>query len=67
MTARELEIITLLARHQQNKEIARELHISPETVKSHLKRIYRKLGVGTRREAARKSVTLGIASAAEQR
>jgi len=32
------------------REIATQLHLSPETVKSHVSSIYRKLGVGTRRQ-----------------
>ncbi|GHF72508.1 response regulator [Streptomyces griseosporeus] len=48
LTPRELDILTHLARGLGNRDIARELHISEATVKTHLRRIYDKLGVDTR-------------------
>jgi LuxR family maltose regulon positive regulatory protein len=51
LTKRESEILALLATRLSDKEIAHLLRISPSTVNTHLKRIYRKLGVSTRRQA----------------
>jgi DNA-binding NarL/FixJ family response regulator len=50
LTPRESEVMELLQTGRTNAEIAHELHISVETVRSHARRIYRKLGVKTRRE-----------------
>ena len=60
MSNREMEILELLSRYLQNKEIAEQLYISPETVKSHLKRIYDKLMVSNRRDAISKARELGL-------
>ena len=43
-----------------DKEIARELDIAPQTVNSHLKRVFRKLRVNDRRQAAAAARELGI-------
>ena len=48
LTERELEIATLVAEGYLNKQIATQLHISEWTVATHLRRIFAKLGVGTR-------------------
>jgi len=53
LTAREREILSHLGEAMSNKEIAQAMNLSPETVKSHLQRIYAKLGVGSRAEAIR--------------
>lgn len=49
---RERRVLELLAHGASNKEIARELGISEGTVRTHLERLYRKLGVRSRTEAA---------------
>jgi DNA-binding NarL/FixJ family response regulator len=51
LSLRERAILELIARGQSNKEIARELGIAPETVKSHVKKIFTKLEVGKRAKA----------------
>jgi DNA-binding CsgD family transcriptional regulator len=48
LTARELEIAILIALGKQNKHIAKQLKISEWTVSAHLRRIFTKLGVGSR-------------------
>ena len=54
LSDREAEIVTLLAKGYQYKEIGEQLSISPLTVRSHLRRIYEKLHVRTRTEAVMK-------------
>ncbi len=51
LSERELEIVSLLARRYTNAEIAQTLTVSVNTVKTHLRHIYEKLGVHDRREA----------------
>lgn len=51
LTERELEILDLLASGLLNKEIADQIHVSIDTVKSHVRSIYSKLQVRTRTEA----------------
>ncbi|MCF8130871.1 MAG: response regulator transcription factor [Deltaproteobacteria bacterium] len=56
LTQRELEILTHLVEGQSNKEIANALFISLDTVKSHLKKIYQKLGAQNRSHAAKLAI-----------
>ncbi len=50
LTPREAEVLELLQSGRSNAEIAAVLHVGIETVRTHTRRIYRKLGVRTRRE-----------------
>ncbi len=50
LTHREAEVMELLRSGRSNAEIAHALHVSVETVRTHARRIYRKLGVKSRRE-----------------
>ncbi len=52
LTRRETEVLRLLAEGLTNREIAERLFISPKTAEHHVGRVYAKLGVGTRAEAA---------------
>ena len=60
LTGRELEVLDRLRRQWLNKEIAADLHVSPETVKTHTANLYAKLGVGDRRRAVRRAAELGL-------
>jgi len=52
LTPREMEILKLITKGYSNKEIARELYISRQTVKNHMSAILRKLAVNDRTQAA---------------
>jgi DNA-binding NarL/FixJ family response regulator len=56
----ELKVLKAMMLGRSNKEIARELWLSDQTVKFHLRNIYRKLGVANRTEAARHAYQHGI-------
>ncbi len=54
LTNRELEIVPLVLRGMTNQEIAGELYITPVTVKAHLQRIFKKMGVSNRTSLSHK-------------
>ena len=59
LSARELEVLRLVAAGADNREIAERLYVSSETVKSHLANIYRKLGVAGRAHAVAAALRQG--------
>jgi DNA-binding CsgD family transcriptional regulator len=61
LTARELEVLTLVAQGLRNAEIAERLFLAPKTVDHHVSAILRKLNVPTRGHASAEAVRLGIA------
>ena len=62
LTARETEVLKLLARGKANKQIARELFVEEKTIKAHVSGILRKLGVSSRTQAALYAVRTGLVS-----
>ena len=60
LTAREIEVISLVARGQTNKEIANALYLSEATIKTHLLHVFAKLGVDDRTEAVTVAAKRGI-------
>jgi LuxR family maltose regulon positive regulatory protein len=60
LSIREADILKLIAQGMSNKEIARNLEIGPETVKTHLKNVFTKLGVERRAQAVSRAQTLGL-------
>lgn len=63
LSDRETVVLEAVARGLSNREIARELWISEQTVKFHLRNLYRKLGVSSRTEAARYAYRSGLVAA----
>ena len=60
ITARELEILTLVARGFSNREIATQLFVSENTVKTHCARAFDKLGAARRTQAVQRGKELGL-------
>ena len=60
ISPRELVVLAELAAGHSNKEIARRLEVSPNTVKTHLARLYEKLGAVRRTDAVNRARELGI-------
>jgi DNA-binding NarL/FixJ family response regulator len=60
LTSREIDVLKLVAKGAHNKQIASQLYITEATVKSHLIRIYGKLGVDDRTAAVTKALEQGI-------
>ena len=62
LTDRELEVLHLLAAGKQNREIADELYVTPDTVKKHVTHILDKLGAANRIQAIARARELGLLS-----
>jgi DNA-binding CsgD family transcriptional regulator len=60
LTPREREVLALLCEGASNKDMARALHLSENTVKTHLASLYAKLQVGKRTEAQAAAYRLGL-------
>lgn len=60
LSARELEVLTLVADGASNREVARKIFVSEATVKSHLVHIFDKLGVDSRTAAVGRARDLGL-------
>ena len=60
LTAREVEVLRLLARGSSNKDIAKQLVITPKTASNHVEHIYTKVGASTRAGAALYAVRHGL-------
>jgi len=64
LTARQREVLRLLAAGKSTSEIAQELALSPETVRNHIRHLLRALGVHSRLQAVVKAVDLGVIESA---
>ena len=60
LSQREIEILTRMARGKSNDQIGRELYLSPETVKTHTHRLFRKLGAHDRAHAVARALRYGM-------
>jgi DNA-binding CsgD family transcriptional regulator len=60
LSTRQRAVLEWIGRGKSNKEIAKDLGITPETVKSHVKNIFAKLAVGRRAQAVARAQSLGI-------
>lgn len=60
LTARETEVLVLIADGLSNQEIARKLHVSPATVKTHINNLFAKTGLKDRAQAVRYAYAKGL-------
>jgi ATP/maltotriose-dependent transcriptional regulator MalT len=60
LTARETEVLALVAQGQSNPMIAASLHLGEATVKTHLLHVFEKLGVSDRTRAVTRAMELGL-------
>ena len=62
LTAREVEVLRLVAQGKSNREIAAELFIAEKTARNHIERVYTKLGVNNRTQASLAAIDRGLAA-----
>ena len=67
LSERELDVLRLLGTDLGGPDIARELTVSLNTMRTHTKSIYAKLGVNNRRAAVRRAAELGLLSRSRDR
>ena len=67
LSERELDVLRLLATDLDGPDIARQLFVSLNTMRTHTKSIYAKLGVNSRRAAVRRAEELGLLSRTRDR
>ena len=60
LTLRELDVLRLLVGESSIRQIAQNLYVSPSTVRTHVKSIYRKLGVSSRKDAVQEAYARGL-------
>lgn len=60
ISTREMEVLKLMASGFSNQEMATQLYVSPNTIKTHLARLFEKLNVGKRVQAIEKAKRLGL-------
>ena len=60
LTAREVEVLDLIARGRANAEIARQLYVSPKTVRNHISNIFTKLQIADRAQAIVRAREVGL-------
>jgi len=60
LTERELVVLRYLTSRLTTSEIAQEMYVSVNTVRTHTKAVYRKLGVGSRQDAVAEAHRVGI-------
>jgi two-component system, NarL family, response regulator LiaR len=67
LTEREMAVLHLLVQGQSNKEMARDLQIAEDTIKTHVKHILAKLGVQSRTQAVLCAIRLGLVSTGQRK
>jgi DNA-binding NarL/FixJ family response regulator len=60
LSAREIDVLRSISRGASNKDAARELDLSPSTVRTHIESVFRKLQCSTRAAATLKASSLGL-------